>query len=159
MESASLQEIKLELKNLSDKELAELCVRLARYKKDNKSFLSYLLFQSQNQIGFVVQLKLEIDQFFAEIDELRNIYFIKKSLRKILRFINQYCKYMGDKAITADLLLYFCRKVKASKIPLHQSLTLENIFNAQIKKIRTLTSGLHEDLQSDYLRELEELVE
>lgn len=159
MNVASLQEIKSEIQNLSEKELAELCIHLAKYKKDNKEFLSYLLFQSQNREGYVLQIKAEIEAQFAEMNTQKNIYFIKKSLRKILRILNKYCKYVGDKATSADLLLFYCLKMKENKIPIHQSVALENIFQSQIKKIKTITNTLHEDLQADYIREMENLLE
>jgi hypothetical protein len=159
MNVASLQEVKSELQNLSEKELADLCIHLAKYKKDNKEYLSYLLFQSQNKDGYLLQIKTEIELLFTEINGQKNVYFIKKSLRKILRVLNKYCKYIGDKSTTADLLLYYCLKMKENKIPTHQSVALENILLSQIKKIKTITNTLHEDLQADYIRELENIIE
>lgn len=158
METSSLQEIKSELSELSAKELAALCIGLAKYKKDNKELISYLLFQSKDQLGFINQLKKEVDEYFSEIDIQKNPYYTKKSLRKVLRIINKYSKYIGDKSVTTDLLLYFCLKMKQSKIPMQKSVSLENIFLSQIKKIKILTSTLHEDLQADYYRELESIV-
>ncbi len=159
MNVASLQEVKSELQNLSEKELGDLCILLAKYKKDNKEYLNYLLFQSQNREGYILQIKAEIELNFAEIADQKNVYFMKKSLRKILRLLNKYCKYIGEKATTADLLLFYCLKMKENKIPIHQSVALENIFLSQIKKIKTTTSTLHEDLQADYIRELENIIE
>lgn len=159
MNVASLQEVKSELQNLSEKELIELCIHLAKYKKDNKEYLSYLLFQSQNREGYLLQIKAEIDAQFDEINGQKNVYFIKKSLRKILRLLNKYCKYLGDKSYTVDLLLFYCLKMKEYHIPLHNSVALENIFLSQIKKIKTLTATLHEDLQTDYIREMENIIE
>ncbi len=159
MNVASLQEVKSELQNLSEKELVELCIHLAKYKKDNKEYLSYLLFQSQNREGYLLQIKAEIELQFAEIDGQKNVYFIKKSLRKILRILNKYCKYVGDKSNTVDLLLFYCLKMKEHHIPLQNSVALENIFLSQIKKIKTITANLHEDLQADNIREMENIIE
>ena len=158
METSSLQEIKSELSELSAKELTALCISLAKYKKDNKELLSYLLFQSSNRLGFIHQLKKEVDEYFSEIDIQKNSYYTKKSLRKVLRIINKYSKYIGDKSVTADLLLYFCIKMKQSKIPMERSVSLENIFLSQIKKIKTITATLHEDLQADIYKELEDVM-
>ncbi len=158
MKTSSLQEVKQELLELSPKELLELCVNLAKYKKDNKEYLAYLLFQSHDREGFIVQLKAEIDRQFEEMQPQKNLYYIKKSLRKILRIINKYCKYLGDKASAAEVHLYFCLKIKQAGIPIHKSARLTNLFNAEEKKIRTLISALHEDLQADFLRELEEML-
>jgi hypothetical protein len=158
MNVSTLQELKLELLELSQKEVTELCISLAKYKKDNKEYLSYLLFQSHNSKGFMEQVKAETDESFAELQEQKNLYYIKKGLRRILRILNKYCKYMGDKAGTAEVQLYFIRKIKEGGIPIHESARLENLFNAQVKKIRSLTASLHEDLQADYIRELEEII-
>jgi hypothetical protein len=158
MNVTSLQEIRLELPELPAKELAALCLSLAKYKKDNKEYLGYLLFHSQNREGFIAEVKNETDVLFSEIDQKKNVYFIKKSLRKILMVLNKYGKYVGEKATTADLLLYYCRKIKDSGISIHKSPALEKIFYSQIKKIKTLTSSLHEDLQGDYKNELESLI-
>jgi hypothetical protein len=157
MNISSLQEVKEELKELPPKQLLELCLQLAKYKKDNKEYLGYLLFQSRDRDVFIAEIKSEIDNRFLEIKELTNLYPIRKGLRTTLRIINKYCKYMGDKAVTAELLIYFCRQIKNSKIPIHKSARLENLFNTQTKRINSAISFLHEDLQTDYLKELEEI--
>jgi hypothetical protein len=155
MNVSSLQEVKQELQELSPKELLELCISLAKYKKDNKEYLGYLLFQAHDRDGFILEVKSEIDSHFTEIVTQKNLYYIKKSLRKILRIINKYCKYMGDKSATAELHIYFCLKIKQAHIPIHKSARLVNLFNAEEKKIRSVISALHEDLQADFLKELD----
>ncbi len=157
MNVSSLQEVKQELQELQPKQLLELCISLAKYKKDNKEYLGYLLFQAQDREGFILQIKTEIDNHFAEMKTQKNLYYIKKSLRKLLRILNKYCKYMGDKPSTAEVLIYFLLRIKQSGIPIHKSARLVNLFNAQVKKIKSVTSSLHEDLQADYLRELAEI--
>lgn len=157
MKAASLHEVKKELQLLSAAELSELALALAKYKKDNKEFLAYLLFQSQDKTVFVNEIKEEIDGFFSEINVNSNLYFVKKSLRKILRTINKYSKYLGDKALSAELNIYFCKKLKGSGIPFRKSQLLVNMYEQQLKKIRTLISALHEDLQSDYSSDLESI--
>jgi hypothetical protein len=79
-------------------------------------------------------------------------------LRKLLRVITKYCKYISDKALAADLHIYFCQKMKASGIPYHKSQLLVNMYEQQLKKINTLINGLHEDLQQDYLNDLEKII-
>ncbi len=158
MNLSSLQEIKQELHELSPKELLELCISLAKYKKDNKEYLGYLLFQAQDRDGFIIQVKKEIDDHFSEMGAQKNLYYIKKSLRKLLRILNKCCKYMGDKAATAEVLIYFLLKIKQAGIPIHKSARLVNLVAAQQKKIRSVISSLHEDLQADFLKELDEIV-
>ena len=50
MKPASLSLLKRELENLSAKEVQELCLKLAKYKKDNKELLSYLIFDSGDEV-------------------------------------------------------------------------------------------------------------
>ena len=48
MKAASISEIKTELKGLPPAQLTELCLRLARFKKENKELLTYLLFEAND---------------------------------------------------------------------------------------------------------------
>ncbi len=157
MKASSISELKKELNELPAKQLMELCLHLAKYKKDNKEFLDYLLFQAHDKESFVRLVKQEIDEHFTELKFQSNLYYVKKSLRKLLRIITKYCKYIGDKALAADLHIYFCQKMKSSGIPYHKSQLLINMYEQQIKKINTLIQSLHEDLQQDYLNDLEKI--
>ena len=158
MKSGALSDIKKELQELEPKQLAELCIALAKYKKDNKEYLDYLLFEAHDKSGFVTQVKKEVDKQFEELKPDTNLYYAKKSLRKILRIINKYIKYIGDKGVAADLHIYFCMKLKASKLPIQKSARLVNLKAGEIKKIKALIDSLHSDLQYDYLKELEAIL-
>jgi hypothetical protein len=158
MKVSSISELKKELHELPQKQLVELCLQLTKYKKDNKEYLDYLLFQAHDKHSFISAVKTEIDEHFDELKAQSNLYYVKKSLRKLLRIITKYCKYVADKALAADLHIYFCRKMKASHIPYHKSQLLVNMYEQQLKKINTLILGLHEDLQQDYLNDLESII-
>lgn len=157
MKAATLQELKKELQELSPKELIELCIKLAKYKKDNKEYLGFLMFESHDVPAFVKQIKSEIDDQFTEIETQTNLYFLKKSLRKILRIINKYCKYVNDKSVSAEIHIYFCLKIKEAGIPMDQSARLTNLYAGEIKKINSFINGLHEDLRHDYSSDLEKI--
>lgn len=157
MKTTGLSELKKELQLLPSKELVDLCVSLAKYKKDNKEYLGYLMFESHDKTVFANEVRAEIDEHFSTLKTQNNLYLIKKSLRKILRFINKYCKYVNDKAISADLHIYFCDKMKNSGIPVHKSQLLINMYKQQLKKINSLIATLHEDLRNDYARDLERI--
>ncbi|WP_321286062.1 hypothetical protein [uncultured Sunxiuqinia sp.] len=149
MKTASLKQIRDELKIYSSEDLQSLCIRLAKYKKDNKELLSYLLFEADDEVAYIQSVKDEIDSGF-ECMNRKSTYFIKKSLRKILRDMTKYIKYSGIKTTELDLLIYFCRKIRTSKIPLNRSLELRNIYARQVIKIENLLKKLHEDIQFDY---------
>jgi hypothetical protein len=157
MKAASVNEIKQELKQLNTVELTELCLRLARFKKENKELLTFLLFEAHNLSGYIESVKEQMDENFAEINT-SNIYFAKKTLRKILRLANKYIRYTGSKEAEADILLHYLTSFKGVKLSWHKSTALTNLYNAQIKKIKAAIDTMHEDLQHDYQRSVERLV-
>ena len=151
MTFATLAEIKKELQQVDADLLQTLCLRLAKYKKENKELLGYLLFESQNEPSYIRQIKEDIDQQFEELKD-RNLYIVKKMLRKILRFTNRHIKYSVNDETDLELRIYFCEKVKAANIPLATSTTLSNLYQGQLKKINAIVTKLPEDLQSDYAK-------
>ncbi len=157
MKAASLAELKKELQELEHAQLAELCIDLAKYKKDNKEYLGYLLFESHDKDTFIKSVKNELDVLFSELSPQLNLYYAKKGLRRILRILNKYIKYIGEKTAAAELLIYFCVKMKELKLPLHKSVQLTNLYEGQLKKINAHIKTMHEDLQYDYIKELEDL--
>lgn len=150
MKSGTIHEIRKELAELEPAKLIELCLLLARYKKDNKEYLDYLLFQAHDKNIFVSAVRDEMDELYQAIDRGNNLYYIKKSLRKILRLLNKYCKYISDKALEAELHIYYTRKLRESGIAFYKSRVLLNLYEGEIKKIESLIASLHEDLRSDY---------
>lgn len=156
MKAASVQEIKQQLTGKSVAQLTDLCLRLARYKKENKELLTYLLFEANDLEGYIKSVKEEIDECFTEINS-SHLYYAKKSLRKILRTANKYIRYSGSKIAETELLLYYCQKINDSEIKIKKSTALTNLYNGQTKKLQAAINSLHEDLQYDYLRQLENL--
>ena len=158
MKAATIHEIKQELSAVKPAELVELSLRLARFKKENKELLTYLLFEAHDEQGYISSIKKEIDELFETIN-LSHLYFAKKTLRKIVRVINKYCRYSGNKQTEIELRIWFCQKLKASGIPFHRNTVISNLYQSQLKKINAILSTLHEDLQYDYLKELKPLME
>jgi len=156
MKVATINEIKQELANLAPAKLSALCLRLAKYKKENKELLTYLLFEGFDEQAYIDNVKKYMNEQFEEVNKT-NLYFAKKSLRKILRATNKYIRYTGSKQAEAELLIYFCNKVRLSGIRLNKSKGLINLYEYQLKKIHKVIAGLHEDLQYDYLKQLEQL--
>ena len=157
MKAASINELKQELTTLPAKKLLELCLRLARYKKENKELLSYLLFEAHNEQGFVESVKAEIDEMFEALPKT-NAYLTKKSLRKMLRSIAKYSRHTGTKESEVEMLIYFCSTLKASGIRIYANKTLTNLYTQQIKKLYALIESVHEDLHFDYRKQLDALV-
>ncbi len=156
MKSATIHEIKQELGTLPAKELVGLCLRLARFKKENKELLTYLLYEAHNEDGYIQSVKQELDVLFKEIN-LSQLYFAKKSLRKIARVIGKYCRYSGNKATETDLRLYFCASLQGLGIDFRRNQVISNLYNSQLKKAAALLETLHEDIQYDYRKILDTL--
>lgn len=157
MKFAGVQDIKKELQLLPPKKLQELCLKLAKYKKENKELLAFLLFESDDKSIFLNELRTELGEEFADLSKQNNLFYTKKGLRRILRLVNRYIKYIDDKLLALDLLIWFCGQVLEHRIPVTRSKQLENIYVRQIAKIETLIKSVHEDVQQDYTRELQAL--
>ena len=156
MKAASISDIKQELNNIEPAKLLELCLRLAKYKKDNKELLNYLLFEAYDEHGYVQNVKTEISEALMDINQ-SNLYFSKKSLRKILRNTAKHIRYTASKQAEVELLLHFCDTLKHSGIPIKNSAALVNLYHFQLKKIAKIIATMHEDLQYDYMKELDKL--
>lgn len=156
MKPATLSEIKRELNSKSPSNLFDLIIRLVKYKKENKELITYLLFEADNEIEYIQSIKEEIDIQFSEMN-ISNIYYIKKSARKTLRYTNKFIKYSGNKRTEVELLIHFCQTLKNCGVSIKRSTALTNLFERQIQKISKGIKSLHEDLQYDYGKILEEL--
>jgi branched-subunit amino acid aminotransferase/4-amino-4-deoxychorismate lyase len=156
MKPATVKEIKDELANRPQKDLVELALHLARFKKDNKELLTYLLFEAHDENAFIQGIKDEIKEDFQNINRA-SYYYVKKSIRKILRNVKKYIRYSKKKETEVELLIYFCSEMKNMKPSMRKSITMLNLYARQMQIIRKTISTLHEDLQFDYNSELEEL--
>jgi hypothetical protein len=157
MKASTVHEIKTELSHLKADDLIELVLRLSKFKKENKELLTYLLFEAHDEQAFIKSVEGEIAEQFKEIPKGNSLYLVKKSVRKILRRTNKHIQYTGSKTAEVRLLIYFCSRLKESGIPIEQSTALTNLFEGQLKKIKKVLGTLHEDLQYDYLKQLEEI--
>jgi hypothetical protein len=153
MKSASIKEIKTEISRLHPDDLMELCLRMAKFKKENKELLTYLLFESVDEKEYIRNSKLQIDELFIEVNRT-NSYQAKKTIRKILRLTQKQIKYSGIKQTEVELLIYFCKKLKKLGIPMPINSTLGNMYLRQYQKINKTLLTLHEDLQFDYIEEI-----
>jgi hypothetical protein len=156
MKAASLNELKQELRSLSPQEMLELCMKLAKYKKENKELLTYLLFEASDEPAYIRNVKELIDEQFLELNR-SHIYLAKKTLRKVLRTTHKYIKYSQSKSTEVELLIYYCRKFRNSGIRYRSYPVLSNMYDRQIEKIRKSLSSLHEDLQYDFKEDIREL--
>jgi hypothetical protein len=156
MKSLTLKVIKQELQHRTHTELLELCLRLGRFKKENKELLTYLLFESSNEDNYIISVKEYMDAEFENINT-KSYFFIRKSMRKVLTNTKKFIRYSKQKETEVELLIYYCYKMKSFKPSISRSARLVNIYNRQLILIKKTVSTLHEDLQFDYYKEIEDL--
>ena len=132
MKAASLAQIKKELKLRSPQDIEELCLRLGRFKKET------------------------IDDEFNSITNT-NFYYLKKSVRKILKNVKKYIRYSNDKETEVAILLHFCEHLITFKPSITRNITLHNLYDRQIQLIDKKIEALHEDLQYDYKEDMQRL--
>ena len=156
MKASTINELKQELVNTPTPALIDLCLRLARFKKENKELLTYLLFESHDTSAYIRSVKEEMALQFDDINK-SNVYFVKKTVRKILRTTKKYIRYSGLAIVEIELLIYFCESMKGLNISLDRNPVLFNIYQNQLKNIQKALKGIHEDLQYDYLKSIDKL--
>ena len=149
MQTSSIAYLKKEIQAMPQTELVAVCTQLIKFKKENKELLYYLLFESTNEQNYVNNLKDEVSVLF-EVVNTQTIYFAKKTIRKILRFIFKYSKFSSQITTKIELLIHFCEQMNALPLDWQSSKVMVNIYESQIKKIKTDLLTLHEDLQFDY---------
>ena len=157
MKAVTVKVLKDELNHQSSKELVALCLRLSKFKKENKELLTYLMFESADEEQYIQSVQEQIDDLFENINT-KSYFYIRKSVRKILTITKKYIKYSQKKETEVILLLYFCTKLKDFRPSIKRSPRLQNTFDRQILLIKKTLAGMHEDLQYDFQMELDELL-
>ena len=152
MQAASIAELKKALVRLDQGEMLEACLRLARFKKDNKELLTYLLFMSGDEQGFANQLCEVIDEQFRETPNAH-----KKTVRKVIRRMNTVLRFTKVKDTEVQVRLHFVRALRDSKTPYRDSRVMTNMYNGQIAKVRKTIEKFHEDIRREIEREICEL--
>lgn len=157
MKIAGTSEIRTQLKELNPNELREIILRLGRYKLDNKGLLNYLLFGASSESDYLDEVKEEIREQLLQTNTT-SFYLAKKSIRKALKTANTHIKYTGKDYVIVELLLFYCRELLALPIDIKRSEVLSNLFDRQVVRIEKALAKLHEDLQYDYHKELQEVL-
>lgn len=138
---------------LSVNDLADLLVRMAKFKKENKELITYLLFESSNENEYLLGVKRLIDDLFETVNT-SSVFFAKKTLRKIIRTANRYIRYSENPASEVEILIYVCKKMKLLDMDWSSSAVIKNMYMGLVKKIHKSMSVLHEELQYDYRQDL-----
>ncbi|MEO6188482.1 MAG: hypothetical protein ABIO82_02220 [Ginsengibacter sp.] len=156
MKSASSSELKKQLQQKNHEELVNYCLRLSKFKKENKELLTFLLFESGNLSDFTNRIRKEIKIFFTEMN-LAHVYYVKKSLRKILRNVSKYSRISGSKLVESELCIEVCLQIKNLPNNIASEKQVIKIYNTLLERIETLILSLHPDLQYDLKKQLEKI--
>jgi hypothetical protein len=150
MKSATINEIRKELTHLEADVLQKICLRLAKYKVENKELITYLLYEANDEDAYILNIKEELSSQFENIPKNVNAYYIKKSLRKVLRWLNRQVKYSGIPETELDIRIQFCKEMVDRKIPMKEGTVIGNMYEQQVKKINSLLKKIPEDKHGDY---------
>lgn len=155
MKIASLKEIKDELKHSTQEELIEYCLRMVKYKKDNKELITYMMFEADNDQLYISDTKEDIDLAFSEVNKT-NMWAAKKQVRKILSRLKKNIRYAQKKEVEIELLLHFCERLYNFHPVIDRNKVLRNTLETQLRMTQKAIGTLHPDLQMDYSQQLEQ---
>ncbi len=152
MQKEKLNTLKKELAAAEKSELINFCLRLAKYKTENKEFLSYLIFHEHSPETYISDIKTMIEEGFKVLP--KQFYYQIKGIRKLLRLINKYIKFLGNKEHEAAIILCFCNAFIKNGFQKSRQKSMELILERQFKRLEKAVNSLHEDLQFDFNQEI-----
>ena len=152
MEAATIAQLKKALVKIDQSDLLDACLRLARFKKDNKELLTYLLFRSNDETGYANYLCGLIDEQFIETPKAH-----KKTLRKLIRSMDKWLRYSCNKETEYQVRLHFCHALKASDTPFLETRVTTNMYLRQIKKLDQVIEKFEKDIRNECLMEIHPL--
>ena len=81
--------------------------------------------------SFLFTIQQEIDDQFEAINT-KSYFYMKKTIRKVLRGVKTNIRYAKNKETEVALLLYFCEKLKAVRPSIQYNLLLRNLYQTRI---------------------------
>ena len=136
MKAVTISVIKKELQDYTQDELIQVCLKLAKFKTENKELLTYLLFESHNEDEYIETIKAFIEDAFEDLNQ-ESLYYFKKGVRKIYA-LKKYIRYSKKKETEAELLIYFCAQLKEYGTLYKGSTQMQNLYDKQLKWLKRL---------------------
>ncbi|EMB17097.1 MULTISPECIES: hypothetical protein [Rhodopirellula] len=149
MKAATISQLKKELAKLDEDELLDVCVRMAKFKVESKELLTYLLMKADDEPAYADELCDEIDEHLCVSGKIH-----KKTLRKIVRWMDKSLRFSGDKETELQVRIHFCQRIKEKRISFGGCRVSQNMYATQLKKIDKAIEKVHPDLQFDFNRQL-----
>lgn len=156
MKSASLHQIKKELQQKDSGELIELCLKLSKFKLEGKEYLSYLLFDADDEDEYVLLVKEYITSEFEAIPN-KNVYYLKKSIRRILRKVKKHIRFSKIPTTELSLTLHYCNELLKFHDELRRSKQMRNVLEKQILSLDKILSKVHSDYKADFRTDIDDL--
>lgn len=156
MKTNGIAEIKKTIKNISQTELAEICLKLARLKKDNKEYIHFLLYESADPLAYAEDVKESLHDSLTNLN--RHPGLKVKELRKHLRFLSRHIRYTSSTEVEITLIIWFAEMMITYAGVRQSNKALYSLFIRQIEKVRKSFPKLHEDLQFDYTHPYNDLL-
>ena len=151
-----LSDLKKELLELSKPELIQLCLRVAKLKRENKELLAYLIFDSEDPIFYAQKLKPEIKEVFEQ--PFQHAYYLTKSIRKAMRLITKYYRFTSNKQGETELLIYLVEEFYLSWRNDYRYQALGKVIYRCLEKAQSNLKKIDEDFRADFEDPINELV-
>lgn len=155
MKSESINTIKKQLLTLEPQELTLICLRLAKYKKETKELLSYLVFECKDESQYVANVQAFCLEMFQDFN-VRNSYVLMKGLRKTAKQVVKYMKFTENEVSKVEILIYFIELAQPI-VKKNDLLNFQNFYISQYKKLDVLYNKLQEDYQYDFKSQMEKI--
>ena len=152
-----LSDLKKELLELNKPELIQLCLRVAKLKRENKELLAYLIFDADDPLFYAQKLKPEIKEVFEQ--PFQHAYYLTKSIRKVMRLITKYYRFTANKQGETDLLLYLVEEFHQSWRYEYRYQALGKVIFRCLEKAQTNLKKIDEDFRADFEQPLAELLQ
>jgi len=156
MKAARVTLLKKELNRLESPELVAICLRLAKFKAENKELLSYLLFHSSDEPGYCKDIQWEMKTLFAQANTSSS-YLFKKTVRKVQRYMNKSIRISDVKTTELELRIYFLKLLSEYSDKIRFTRVVWNLYDRELERLDNRIERLHPDIQNDYRSEIEHL--
>jgi hypothetical protein len=150
-----LSDLKKELLELSKPELIQLCLRVAKLKRENKELLAYLIFDSDDPLFYAQKLKPEIKEVFEQ--PFQHAYYLTKSIRKAMRLITKYYRFTSNKQGETELLIYLVEEFYLSWRNEYRYQALGKVIYRCLEKAQSNLKKIDEDFRADFENPIIEL--
>lgn len=152
-----LSDLKKELLELSKPELIQLCLRVAKLKRENKELLAYLIYDVDDPLFYAQKLKPEIKEVFNQ--PFQHPYYLTKSIRKAMRLITKYYRFTSNKQGETELLIYLVEEFHQTWRYEYRYQALGKVIFRCLEKAQSNLNKIAEDFKADFEQPISELLQ